>query len=346
MTDVKQTIHLIAYKDSANIGDNFQTLITKHVLEGLGYDISYIDRDEKDTDKKKVVFINWYYSPKTIQNLNIEFSDQTKAVFYNIHLASDKWRVKYLKQHFLTNPSVYQSFKKHEPIGCRDQATANLLQSFNIVAENNQCITLLWQKRTQEQAQWANKIILVDVDEFVPLPKSLKTDFDVEYRSQMIPNGADLSNDEKLRLSEEILHYYKHNAKLIVTSRFHCAMPCIAMGIPVVFLGDANSKRCAWLKKYIPVYDYIHLGFRTVTHLKKLSWSDYIPLLNRHIKHEFNVIDIVYNILYKLYLHAIYFLKIKTIEWNVEMPNIEQYKHDTIHKIRQRLSQIDTSYFA
>jgi len=68
------------------------------------------------------------------------------------------------------------------------------------------------------------------------MPKGYNKE-DIEYRSQMIPGGEKLSNEEKLVLSEEILSYYKDNAKLMITSRFHCAMPCIAMGIPVIFFG-------------------------------------------------------------------------------------------------------------
>jgi len=120
---MKKTVHLIAYKDSANIWDNFQTLTTKKVLEGLGYTIKYVDRDEKDTDEKKIIFINGYYSPKTIDNINLEFSKNTKAVFYNIHLAGDNGRVHFLKNNFLNDESVYKTFKRFEPIGCRDQGT-------------------------------------------------------------------------------------------------------------------------------------------------------------------------------------------------------------------------------
>lgn len=34
----------------------------------------------------------------------------------------------------------------------------------------------------------------------------------------------------------ELLEDYKNNASLVITSRIHCAMPCVAMRIPVIFL--------------------------------------------------------------------------------------------------------------
>ena len=30
---------------------------------------------------------------------------------------------------------------------------------------------------------------------------------------------------------------------MVITTRLHCALPCIAMGIPVVFFGDPNDYR-------------------------------------------------------------------------------------------------------
>ncbi len=339
---VEKYIHLIAYKNSPNIWDNFQTLSTKRVLEQLGYTIKYVDRDEQDTNEKKIIFINGYYSPKTIKNLNLDFWENTHALFYNIHLAGDNGRVNFLKNNFLKDKNIFDSFKRFEPIGCRDEGTKDILESVGIRAQNNDCITLLLGKRTKSQEENAKKLILVDVDEFIPMPKGYdKTD--IEYRSQMIPNWELLSNKEKLELSQEILDYYKENGKLIITSRFHCAMPCIAMWIPVIFFGNKSSKRCEGIGKYTQIYDYIHWGNRTRTQLKKLTWSDNIPLLNRKIRYDFNIIDVFYNLIYKVYLHILYSLNIIKIDWDVDMPDIEKQKHNTINEIKEHLDKISLS---
>jgi len=331
-----KTIHLIAYKNSPNIGDNFQTLTTKKVLEGLWYTIKYVDRDAKDTNDQKTIFINGYYSPKTIKNLNLEFSENTNVIFHNIHLAWDNGRVDFLRNSFLKNDNIYKTFKRFQPVGARDQGTADLLSSVWIDAINNECITLLMEKRTPEQEKNAKKLILVDVDEFVPIPKWYKKE-DIEYKTQVYSQWEELSNKEKLELSQEILKYYKNNAKLMITSRFHCAMPCIAMWIPVIFFGDKRSGRCHWLKKYIQFYDYIHFGFRTRTQLKKWKYSDNIPLLNKRIKNDFNIIDVFYNIIYKIYLHFLYAFRIIKIDWDVKAIDIEDQKKDMINKIDKKL---------
>jgi hypothetical protein len=115
-------------------------------------------------------------------------------------------------------------------------------------------------------------------------------------------------------------------------------MPCIAMWIPVVFLWDKNSKRCAWLSKYIPVYDYVHLGIRTRTQFKKLTWSDKIPFLNIKIRYDFNIIDTIYNIIFKLYTIVLYKIGIRKIDWDINMPNIEKHKENTKKNIQKSIN--------
>jgi exopolysaccharide biosynthesis predicted pyruvyltransferase EpsI len=48
-----------------------------------------------------------------------------------------------------------------------------------------------------------------------------------------LPPG--LSNSKKLLEAKKILKRYQ-DAKYVITSRLHCALPCLAFGIPVLFL--------------------------------------------------------------------------------------------------------------
>ena len=57
----------------------------------------------------------------------------------------------------------------------------------------------------------------------------------------------DFKNDnEKFAKADEILKLYS-NAKYVITSRIHCALPCLAMGTPVVFIEkeyDSEFSNC------------------------------------------------------------------------------------------------------
>ena len=62
---------------------------------------------------------------------------------------------------------------------------------------------------------------------------------------------------------------YEKEARLVVTSRLHVAVPCSAMGIPVVFAKDYIDTRFAWLEKMIPLYD--------LEHYSEIDWNPMAP---------------------------------------------------------------------
>ena len=55
-----------------------------------------------------------------------------------------------------------------------------------------------------------------------------------EYIKQELPKDT-YTEDEKFLLAEELLRKYS-TAKLVITSRIHCALPCLALGTPVIYL--------------------------------------------------------------------------------------------------------------
>lgn len=70
----------------------------------------------------------------------------------------------------------------------------------------------------------------------------------------------------KFRLIQR--HYYsrlRDEATLVITSRLHCAVPCIAMGIPVILVKNSFDERFSWVDKYIPFY--------TPDKYKDIDWS-------------------------------------------------------------------------
>src|SRR5690606_24210023 len=51
-----------------------------------------------------------------------------------------------------------------------------------------------------------------------------------------------LSTATRFATAKELLKYYRDEAGLVITSRIHCAMPCAAMGIPVVYTGVREGR--------------------------------------------------------------------------------------------------------
>lgn len=59
------------------------------------------------------------------------------------------------------------------------------------------------------------------------------------YITQILPPGKQ-TEEEKFEYADSCLKKYA-KAKLVITSRIHCALPCLAMGTPVIFLNSFNS---------------------------------------------------------------------------------------------------------
>ncbi len=81
-------------------------------------------------------------------------------------------------------------------------------------------------------------------------------------------------------LATHLLEEYKSNASLVITSRIHCAMPCIAMGIPVIFLYSTRKKndyRVHIIKDFVGInYVNEHLLFSKLAakyYSNKVNWS-------------------------------------------------------------------------
>ncbi|MGU9957180.1 MAG: polysaccharide pyruvyl transferase family protein [Arenicellales bacterium WSBS_2016_MAG_OTU3] len=98
------------------------------------------------------------------------------------------------------------------------------------------------------------KIFIVDLDGFLPLPESMRKSHEIEFLTHAC--GNIYSHDAKMLLAQELLDRYKNEAELVITSRLHCALPCIAMGIPVLLFADPNSERMKLATEIIPIHPY------------------------------------------------------------------------------------------
>lgn len=69
---------------------------------------------------------------------------------------------------------------------------------------------------------------------------------DAEYINQynMEINKQYPSQNEKLRYAEELVQKYAE-AKCVITSRIHCALPCLGLGTPVIFIEKSDDDECS-----------------------------------------------------------------------------------------------------
>jgi hypothetical protein len=154
-------------------------------------------------------------------------------------------------------------FKSAAPVGCRDPFTRDLLVSHGVDAYQSNCLTTLFERRaSRPEAQ--SEILAVSRDERLlkALPQDLRG---ATYINHYTGDHQFAANMDR---AVALLDFYRDRAKLIVTTLLHCALPAIAMGIPVVVFYPDNSpslhqsdlERFSALAKLVPVHSLDALG--------------------------------------------------------------------------------------
>lgn len=294
------------YRHSTNLGDEIQTIAAIAAIKKLGFEFDQIvDRKNIDTQNDINLLINGFFEIDELDNL---LKNNITPIFSNIHISC---------QHTTIDASLIKRFKKYQPIGCRDRFTTQIFQDHGVDAFFNHCMTLTLDKRDENIK--GDTIFIVDLDSFVPLPKHLRKE-KIKYLTH--ESGNIYSHETKIILAKELLERYKKQAKLIVTSKLHCALPCIAMGIPVVFLGDKNDKRLQLAEEFIPIHPYITID-ALYTEAKLLPYPNLIKLtlfLVRLVK--------------KIYYHIRYYHYYKhQVDWMPKRQDIEAIKQSIIENL-------------
>ncbi len=233
--------------DFSNIGDHIQAYCIRQIYREMGIDdiaMRLIDKAEMIDNAgatPSVIPICSYVPPGSVK-FRLPYYKRNFAVTLGISFAG--------------NTSLPEEtidwLKGQQPIACRDEETVHILEGYKLEAFLFGCLTATLPKRTDISR--ANKIFLVDLPEsFLKyLPTEIAESPNVIRISHLV--NPKLSPDNYLKMAEEYLNNYKINAKLVITSRLHCASPCMAMGIPVVFITDNRSGRLGWIDKLLPVY--------------------------------------------------------------------------------------------
>ncbi|WP_339876376.1 polysaccharide pyruvyl transferase family protein [uncultured Algoriphagus sp.] len=302
MKDVKYAV-MGCSRDITNVGDFVQAIAGRQFLPKVDM---YLDRDldlkKYDGDPVKMIMNGWYmHKPE-----NWPPADNIDPLLVSMHINASVYDK-------MTTAESLAYFKKHEPIGCRDKGTMNLLQKNGIDAYFSGCLTLTLGKtyvRKEDNVTdevlfvdplfhyWSLKSMLLDYKklgsrirrgrffDFSLKKKVFKENFTDEvldkaiFLDQMIPKTNIENNFE---IADKYLKRLC-NAKLVVTSRIHCALPCLAMGTPVVFLnggfGGYNNQFNSRFDGLIDFFNRIDINDETKVISRNFNFEGKIGLNN------------------------------------------------------------------
>ena len=217
-----------------NVGDEIQGFPG---LQFLPFIDNFLDRDNlysnTHNDQHIEAFFNaWWgdYRAKWPPQPNIN------PIFLSVHINDEMESIWEREVEYLM---------PRAPIGCRDFNTVDFLTKHGVPAYFSGCMTLTLQWRFDRPR--TDEIWMVDVKQnfYKFLPGRI--------RAKVI-NVAHSLSVTRFRQVEEVVRFNEafkfidrySRAKLVITQRIHCALPCVAMGTPVIFIqskhlpGDKN----------------------------------------------------------------------------------------------------------
>lgn len=257
--DLSQTPEDDLWPGDGNLGDCMQSLAVENIYGKIGIpesELLHVNRDDiKKYNGEKCALIMQAWFGNYANVFPLPWSEKIFPIFIGFHLSPSRHtRERFLKE------GISEKMKPYQPIGCRDRSTRDFLRSIGIRAYFSGCMTLTFDKRSK--APECGKIFIVDVDKrsFEKIPEYIKQNSDCSITHRYYWNGYPVSEEGALAFENHarmVLARYRDEAKLVITSKIHVAMPNIAMGIPVVFISDnIDDERFDVLEGIIPIYSY------------------------------------------------------------------------------------------
>jgi len=226
---------LLSYSTS-NLGDEIQSIAARSFLPDVN---ALIDRDDLGNptlDTPHKIILNGWYSHRPE---NWPPTDKLIPLILSFHASHEVSRENILRMPFTDRIKELESvtyLKAHGPIGVRDYHTGTCLDDMGVPSYFSGCLTLtLTPSMTVERQSFAS---LSDVDDEI-------ADYveRVSGRSVLRLKHHNTSVKDPLKrldLARDLLSIYA-SASFVVTSRLHCALPCLALGTPVLFCPSAKD---------------------------------------------------------------------------------------------------------
>ena len=313
-----RTAAVLAYPFSNNLGDYIQSIAAKQWIQTQ--EVLALDREELHTysgPKVNLIMNGWFMEDGS----HWPPSSQIRPLFLSFHLNPTA-------QKAMLTPEGIAYFKKHQPIGCRDRHTERIMIDLGIQAYFSGCLTLGLNRSSFVSLNKQRKgiVVISPLERLLPEKKDFRwtkkkpflhvliqllkypikqikykqaikrvhqflevQDEEVTWHSQLI-DTENHSEEHRIQAAIKQLHILA-NAKLVITSRIHSALPAVAFETPVLFLSDGlehpNQKsRLEGMETFFPI-----LNSRELYKWKKTfpkARNKHLPLVG-HFKKEIHL---------------------------------------------------------
>jgi hypothetical protein len=245
-----------------NLGDYVQILACLRLLERMHLRPSvYLDRDTElasapalEACSGRVVLpLNGWFKRTVGTDPQWPPHERIIPVFIGFHVRPHQCAA-------MLEPQSIDYLKAHGPIGCRDPFTMRALKEKGVSTYLSHCLSLTFARRKPEQA--GDRIVVASRDREIidVLPPEYRNDHIYVNHYTVRDRFADYLTE-----AEGALEFYRTCARLVITTFLHCALPCIAMGIPVIaflprpqydFQKASDEERFSGLMQIAPVHRF------------------------------------------------------------------------------------------
>jgi hypothetical protein len=225
--------------ESTNLGDEIQAIAARQFLPHVDRRLPREALDQEPAGALPVLTVmnGWYMANPEAWPPHPKILPLLVSVHLTQHRPSLKrfW-IRPASKRMLT-PAGVAWFKAHGPVGARDQATLRLFESHGIESYYSGCLTLTLP--TRPEAEKHGRVVACDlpptlVDELAR--RTHRPPLVVTHNDATTPGFA-----ARLERAEALLDLYA-GARAVVTSRLHCALPCLALGTPVLFVPTQRDR--------------------------------------------------------------------------------------------------------
>ena len=213
---------LLSVPDSQNIGDAVQTFPLKDMYDERGIECAARVSSRwpgKYVGEKIILPMNsWNLYRGPGDAIRFKQSKDIDYRFLGYHLEGDL-------ASFAKNVRLTSDY----PIGCRDVPTRDFLRSIGYNAYFSGCISMTFPKRKDGDYKL---VYVIDDDAKKGLPFCDPVNLRL-LTSICLPGDGNWDLAEQM--ARKRIELLRDTAKLVITSRLHVYLPCVAMGIPVLF---------------------------------------------------------------------------------------------------------------
>jgi len=227
---------LLCYPGTDNLGDEIQSLAAKRFIPRVSRYLNREALNEIDAPARRAywtIMNGWYtHNPQ-----NWPPSNAIRPLFIAVHITQERASSGLRPSDvFLAEPLV-NYLHAARPIGARDLSTLKLLRNAGVASYFSGCLTLTLQRPRVPRDN--DLVVLNDVSDRVRQFICANTAKKLVLTTHT--TGGEGDSAKRFARAQQLISTYAQ-ASCVITSRLHCALPCLAIGTPVLFIARAHDQ--------------------------------------------------------------------------------------------------------